>query len=59
VVFTHAAPTSDAAWLFFCMPRFRPLMLDQDIYVASLGPDLSLGVPVPVDEWRPEETLER
>ncbi len=53
-VFTHAAPTSDGAWLFFCMPRFRPLMLDQDIYVASLGADLELGDPVPVDEWRPE-----
>jgi hypothetical protein len=36
------------------MPRFRPLVLDQDIYVASLGADLELGDPVPVDEWRPE-----
>lgn len=54
VVFTQAAPTSDGAWLFFCMPRFRPLVLDQDIYVASLGADLELGNPVPVDEWRPE-----
>lgn len=54
IVFTQAAPTADGAWLFFCSPRFRPLVLDQDIYVASLSADLELGEPVPVDEWRPE-----
>lgn len=54
VPFNQAAPTSDGAWLFFCSPKFRPLVLDQDIYVAALGADLQLGAPVPVDEWRPE-----
>jgi hypothetical protein len=53
IVFTQAAPTADGAWLFFCSPKYRPLVLDQDIYVAALGKDLQLGAPVPVDEWRP------
>jgi hypothetical protein len=53
VLFTQAAPTADGNWLFFCMPRYRPLQFDEDIYVASLDEGLATGEPVPVDEWRP------
>ncbi|MFV2072982.1 MAG: hypothetical protein ACC742_10080 [Thermoanaerobaculales bacterium] len=53
VVFTRAAPTDDGKWLFFCMPRYRPVEVDEDIYVASLTEDQRLGPPVPVDDWRP------
>lgn len=52
-VFTQGAPTDDGKWLFLCIPRFRPVELDQDIYVAPLGGDLTLGKPVAVDAWRP------
>ncbi len=52
-LFTQAASTEDGKWLFFCMPKFRPVMMDDDIYVAPLGEDLALGEPVPVDDWRP------
>jgi hypothetical protein len=53
VQFTQAAPTDDGRWLFFCMPRYRPIEFDLDIYVASLGEDAAIGSPVPVDDWRP------
>lgn len=53
VQFTQAAPSDDGRWLFFCMPRYRPLELDHDIHVASLDETLAVGAPVPVDEWRP------
>jgi hypothetical protein len=53
ILLTQAAPTDDGKWLFFCMPRYRPLQFDENIFVASIGEDLSLGDPVPVDEWRP------
>jgi len=53
VVFTRAAPTDDGRWLFFCMPRYRPAEVDENIYVASLTEDLRLGPPVAVDDWRP------
>jgi len=53
VFFTQAAPTSDGRWIFFCMPKFRPLEPDQDIYVSHIGEDLSIGEPIPVDDWRP------
>jgi len=53
VSFSQAAATDDGRWLFFCSPRYRPLENDHDIYVASLGPDMRLGDPVPVDDWRP------
>jgi len=53
IVFTQAAPTSDGKWVFFCMPRYRPWTFDEDIYVAPVGEDWSLGTPVPVDDWRP------
>jgi hypothetical protein len=53
IFFSQAAPSADGKWLFFCMPRYRPLALDDDIYVAALREDGSLGVPVPVDDWRP------
>jgi len=52
-LFTQAAPTADGRWLFFCMPKYRPLEPDQDIYVAHFGEDLNIGEPIPVDEWRP------
>jgi hypothetical protein len=35
------------------MPKYRPLEPDQDIYVSRIGEDLSIGEPVPVDDWRP------
>lgn len=52
-VFTQVAPTGDGKWVFFCMPKYRPVMLDEDIYVAPVGEDWSIGTPVPVDDWRP------
>ncbi len=52
-LFTQAASTDDGKWLFFCLPKFRPVMMDDDIYVAPLGEDLRIGTPVPVDSWRP------
>jgi hypothetical protein len=52
-VFTQGAPTDDGKWLFVCTPRFRPVELDQDIYVAPLGEGFTLGRPVAVDDWRP------
>lgn len=53
VLLTQAAPTADGKWLFFCMPRYRPLQFDEDIYVASIDGDFSAGEPVAVDDWRP------
>jgi len=53
VPLTQAAPTDDGRWVFFCLPKYRPLEDDHDIYVASLGPDMRLGEPVAVDDWRP------
>ena len=53
IPFTQATLTSDGRWLFFCMPKYRPLDSDQDIYVAAVGEDLSIGEPIPVDDWRP------
>jgi hypothetical protein len=53
ILFTQAAPTSDGRWIFFCMPKYRPLEPDHDIYVSPIGEDLSIGEPVPVDDWRP------
>ena len=53
IPFTQATLTSDGRWLFFCMPKYRPLDPDQDIYVASFGEDLKIGEPIPVDAWRP------
>jgi hypothetical protein len=53
IFFTQAAPTSDGRWIFFCLPKYRALELDQDIYVARFGEDLSIGEPIPVDDWRP------
>ena len=52
-LFTQGAPTADGKWVFFCMPHYRPLTFDEDIYVAPVGKDWSLGTPVPVDDWRP------
>lgn len=53
VVVTEAAPTADGRWVFFCLPRYAPGELDQDIHVATWDGEASLGPPVPVDEWRP------
>lgn len=52
-IFTQAAPTGDGKWVFFCMPKYRPVTFDEDIFVAPVGEDWSLGTPVPVDDWRP------
>jgi hypothetical protein len=52
VQFSQAAPTEDGRWLFFCVPRYRPVELDHDIMVARLDDEGLLGAPVPVDEWR-------
>jgi hypothetical protein len=56
---TQGARTADGAWFFFCSPRYRPLVLDQDIYVASIADDLTLGEPMPVGLWRPTSLTER
>jgi len=53
VPMTQAAPTEDGRWVFFCIPKYRPLEDDHDIYVAALGPNMGLGEPVAVDDWRP------
>jgi len=53
-VLIEAAPTADGAFLFFAVPRFRPVELDLDIQVAPIHADGTLGDAVPVDEWRPE-----
>jgi hypothetical protein len=53
VPLTRCAPTDDGQWIFFCMPKFRTPEMDEDIYVASLSDDYTLGEPVPVDDWRP------
>ena len=52
-VLTEANPTRDGRWMFFCLPRYTPVELDQNIYVAPWHVDGSLGEPVPVDQWRP------
>ena len=52
--FTQAAPTDDGKWVFLCMPRYRPIVFDEDIYVAPVvGEGWALGAPVRVDDWRP------
>ena len=51
--FTQAAATDDGRWLFFCMPTFRFPEMDNDSFVASVTGDLTIGEPVPVDDWRP------
>ncbi len=56
LVLTEANPTRDGHWMFFCLPHYTPVELDQDIYVAPWHKDGSLGTPVPVDQWRPEGT---
>jgi hypothetical protein len=48
---TQANPTRDGKWVFFCMPRFTPVELDQDLYVAPWREDGTLGEPAPVDDW--------
>jgi hypothetical protein len=52
-VITEAAPTDDGRWVFLCIPRYRPVELDQDILVAEWLGEGKLGEPVPVDDWRP------
>ncbi len=53
ILFTQAAPSEDGRWLFLCIPRYRPIELDHDIYVSSFDADLGIGPSVPIDEWRP------
>jgi hypothetical protein len=53
VALTQAAPTSDGEWVFFCMPRYTPGELDQDIHAARWLGENRLGKPIPVDRWRP------
>ncbi len=52
-VVTEAAPTGDGRWVFLCIPWYRPVELDQDIYVAEWLGAGRLGEVVPADEWRP------
>jgi hypothetical protein len=52
-VVTEAAPSDDGKWLFLCIPNYRPVELDQDIYVAERLGVGRLGEPVAVDDWRP------
>ncbi len=52
-VLTEANPTRDGHWMFFCLPRYTPVELDQNIEVARWHKDGSLGAPIPVDQWRP------
>jgi hypothetical protein len=52
-VVTEAAPTDDGEWVFLCIPNWRPLELDQDIYVARWLGEGRLDEPIPVDDWRP------
>jgi hypothetical protein len=52
-VITEAAPTDDGRWVFLCIPHYRPVDLDQDIFVAEWLSEGELGEPVPVDDWRP------
>jgi hypothetical protein len=51
-VLTEANPTRDGKWIFLCQPRYTPIELDQDIFVAPWKPDGSLGEPVAVDDWK-------
>jgi hypothetical protein len=53
VPFSQAAVSSDGRWLFFCMPTFRSPEMDENIFVASLTEDFEIGLPTPVDDWRP------
>ena len=53
LAFTQAAATDDGRWLFFCMPTYRSPESDENIFVARVDDDLSIGEPVPVDDWRP------
>lgn len=53
LVLIEAAPTADGAFLFFSVPKFRPVDVDLDIQVAPINADGTLGEAVPVDEWRP------
>jgi hypothetical protein len=53
VLASQPAPTDDGNWVFLCMPRFRPVELDQDIFVARWLGEGRLGKPVAVDDWRP------
>jgi len=52
-VLTEANPTRDGQWIFFCRPRYTPLELDQDIWVARWSAGGVFSDPVPVDDWRP------
>lgn len=52
-IVTQAAPTADGRWVFFCLPRLRPIEPDQDIWVAPRLGDGRLGEAVPVEDWRP------
>jgi hypothetical protein len=53
IQFNQAAVSDDGRWLFFCMPTYRLPEFDENIFVSSFADDLSLGDPVPVDDWRP------
>jgi hypothetical protein len=52
-VLIEAAPTADGRYLFFSVPKFRPIDFDLDIQVAPIHADGSLGEAQPVDDWRP------
>ena len=52
-VLIEAAPTADGRYLFFSVPKLRPVDFDLDIQVAPILADRTLGEAQPVDEWRP------
>lgn len=52
-VVTEVAPTRTGEWAFLCRPSYRPVEVDQDIWVARWMGGGRLAEPVPVDDWHP------
>jgi hypothetical protein len=50
----EAAPTADGQWVFLTLISFAAGEPDLDLMVAPMDGDGTIGLPVPVDEWRPE-----
>jgi hypothetical protein len=54
ILFSEAAPTDDGRWVFVTLVQLEPGEPNLDIGVSERREDGTLGLPVPVDEWRPE-----